>query len=214
MWRCKCLACKGPIVNIHWMSPCSGLIQFVGEGRGSGGARETDRRKNKWRWTESRWVVLNVCLHVGITWECKKMLMIGYHPEWIWVSQSEGKEKRRETLPEAPGTWTSEAQLEEDRWFGVGEVQGELISARGWNFWMEDGQVFGVQLLNGLDCHCNEIPSAATGKPRKNCKEGTWKCQSGRGSLPGGTTHCQTLLPWSRWIKALDLGMETESHIP
>lgn len=52
-------------------------------------------------------------------------------------------------------------------------MQGELISARRWNFWVEDGQVFGVQLPNGLDCHCEESP-AATGKPRrKHCKEGT-----------------------------------------
>ena len=32
--------------------------------------------------------------------------------------------------------------------------------------------MFGVQLVNGLGCHCNGFPSAATGKPRKNCKEG------------------------------------------
>lgn len=86
-------------------------------------------------------------------------------------------------------------------------MQGELISARRWNFWVEDGQVFGVQLLNGLDCHCKEFPSADTGKPRKNhCKEGTSgdlhfgrKVTDWAGLTAGeGRLHCQMLLPWSR----------------
>ena len=149
------------------------------------------RQTQKWRWTENRSVVLNICLHVGITWEYRKILMISYHPEWIWVSQSEDKEKRRETLPEVPGTWKNEPQLEEDRWFGVGEVQGELISARRWNFWMEGGQVFGVWLLNGLGCHCNELPFAATGKQGRIVRKGRQKIYTLEGK-------CQSA--WGLWL--------------
>lgn len=73
-WHIKGPHCKYPLVeSLKWADSVCG-------GEGEKGEVLGDRleHKNKWRWTENRSVVLNVWLHVGITWDCRKILMIGY----------------------------------------------------------------------------------------------------------------------------------------